>query len=544
MPVVQQYGAPKVSNNALPDTRQSFNTRGAFGEAIGAGLQDAAYVSGAIADDMQKQEDAAAIKEATSQLRKEINQVTYLDEGAYYNLKGKAAYDGYQGTLTELEKRQKQIAEKLSPRQRDQFSQVAMQYVDREADAMSRHAAQGRTTWLNEQDESIIMMAQEDGSLRWNDNAEYAGQIKKSIQTLAKRNGWTPEKTELVTTEKLSAMHKSAIDNIIQQNPNAAKDYFESHKEEITPSMRDDIQTLINDQVDAQWVLEQGDAIRMSGGSLTARLNQARELTPDDPERRKHLTAQIENDYRLEQAAEREAQVDAYDMLTRYAIDEGMSPSQLRKNFPGQWAVLSASQRSTLSKPQSATTKTDLNAYYQYHGLMAQGDKEGARDFYINNSHLFSHSDGKSIIKELQSPAEVPSNLISDKSAFDTAVEGLLGKEPTKGESRKNWNRKYTVLAGMYQTQLQQYKDENQVKNVPEQDRRRILDELQITALRKDTLFGIDFLNPDENVSINDIPAEQLEAIRNELEKQGYAVTPEAILNTYTSDNWKEFWQN
>lgn len=544
MPVVQQYGAPKVSNNALPDTRQSFNTRGAFGEAIGAGLQDAAYVSGAIAEDMQKQEDAAAIKEATSQLRKEINQVMYLDEGAYYNLKGKAAYDGYQNTLTELEKRQKQIAEKLSPRQRDQFSQVAMQYVDREADAMSRHAAQGRTTWLNEQDESIILMAQEDGSLRWNDNAEYAGQIKKSIQTLAKRNGWTPEKTELVTTEKLSAMHKSAIDNIIVQNPKMAKDYFDGHKEEITPSMRDDIQTLINDQVDAQWVLEQGDAIRVGGGSLTARLSQAREMTQDDPERRKQLTAQIENDYRLEQAAEREAQVDAYDMLTRYAIDQQMSPNQLRKNFPGEWAILSASQRSALSKPQSSNTKTDLNAYYEFHGRLAQGDKEGAREFFLNNAHMFSNSDAKTIIKELQSPAEVPSNLISDKAAFDTAVEGLLGKEPTMGESRKDWNRKVTVLAGMYQTQLQQYKEENQVKNVPEQDRRRILDELQITAMRKDTFMGIDFLNPDEPISINDIPAEQLEAIRNELEKQGYAVTPEAILSTYTSDKWKEFWQN
>lgn len=544
MPVVQTYDSPQVRNNALPDTRQRLDSRGAFGEAISIGLQDAASVAGAIQEDRQKQEDAAAIKQATSQLRKDINQLTYLDEGAYYNLQGKAAYDGYQVALSEIEKRQQAIGETLTPRQRDQFAQVAMQYVDREADAMSRHAAQGRTTWMNEQDESTILLAQEDGSLRWNQNEEYAGQITKSIQNLAKRNGWTPEKTQLAVTEKLSAMHKSAIDNILVQNPKMAKDYFEQHKESIAPSMRDDIQALINETVDAQWVQDKGDLIRVSGGSLTARLNQARELTKNDPQRRKELTSQIEHDYRLEKAAEAEAQTDAYDALTQRALD-GMSGAELRRNYPSQWNQLSASQRVALSKPQNADTKTDLNALYQYRGLLADGNKEAAREFFLSNANRFSRSDSKSIIKELQSPREVPTNLIGDKAAFDTAVEGLLGKEPTKGSNRKDWNRKYTVLAGMYQTRLQEFKDENQVKNVPEPDRRRILDELQISMLRKDTFLGIDFLNPDEDVTLNDIPADELEAIRDYMERDGaFAITPENILKVYTSDNWKAFWQN
>lgn len=540
MPVVERYNSPQVTNRALPDTSANLSTRGAFGSQLGSGLMQAAGTAQAIGLDMQQQDDMAAIKEATSAYRKEVNDVTFLSEGAYYNLQGKAAYDGFKPTETELEKRRSKIAEGLSPRQRDQFMDISGQYIDRELDSMSRHAAKGRSTWLNEQDESTIILAQQDGSLRWNDADEYSKQIKGSVANLAKRNGWTPERTEIETESRLTAMHKSALDNILVQDPKSAPEYFKKHMDEISPSVRDDIQKVIDGQLNAQWVQDNSDEIRIGGGGLTARMSKVRELTKDDPERRKLLTSQIEHDYRLEKAAESEAQADAYDQAAQMALD-GMSGNDIRFKNPTLWNQLSGSQRISLSKGTDA--KTDLRAWYEYNGLKTQ-DPQKAMDYILENPDKFSYADTKSAISDFNKPAKPPKNIITDKAAFDTSMEGLIGKEPTDGKARQNWNRQYNVLVGAYQQRMEDYKEANNIESVPAQDRRKILDEFQIEMLRKDTLFGVDWLNPDEEVSLNDIPVDELEAIRNEVEKQGFPVTPENILKTYTSEDWKSFWQN
>jgi len=70
---------------------------------------------------------------------------------------------------------------------------------------------------------------------------------------------------------------------------------------------------------------------------------------------------------------------------------------------------------------------------------------------------------------------------------------------------------------------------------VPEAERRKILDEFAIEVIRKDSFLGVDWLNPDEEMGINDIPVDDLEAIRDALESGGHSTTPDNIMQLYLS---------
>lgn len=540
MPKVQTVSAPTVQNrgfNASLNTRASAQS---FGGGIGSAIQQVAGQAAQIAAREKQEDDQAVIKEATNQYRQFVNQRTYLDEDGYYNRKGKQAYESYDSLTGELEQARKRIAENLQPgSQQDMFNSFASDYLINEQESMSRHAATERTNWFNEQDTSLIQQAQQDGSLRWINNGVYSQQISSAINNLASRNGWTPEKKEVEKQRYLTAMHSAAIDNILQDSPSAADDYFEAHKDDISPTMHDEIKATIKRQGDAQWTVDNADQILLEGGSRSEQLARARALTEDDPDRRKLLTAQVEHNYNQQKIAKEESQLAIYDDAAKGVIAGGSLTEYMQRN-PDNWARMSAAQQQQLiklSRNPSGVSQSDLPTYYQIRGLISQGDTGSARTMLLNSMSKLSHPDFKKFADELgklsgggRGGSEKDLNVRTSLAHFNDGVEPLIGREPKDGSDRKDWNRRRNILMGIYQEDIDDYMRTNNRTTIPESERQKILDRMMIKMNKEDG----GFLWFDKDVSIDDIPIEDLEGIKGALESQNIPVTPENILKLYT----------
>lgn len=537
MPRVQPL-QQRVAPQATPNVQQQRNTQGAFGQDIAEGLGNVAEVVDQRARQIQEQDTVAKVKSATSQFRKKVNEEFYLSDEGFYRQGGQNAYESYQPAQNRLNELKKEIGADLDPQASRAFGNTIQGYIDSELDAMSRHAAEGRMQWLNQQDEAVLETAQEDGSLRWSQNDVYAEQITATVENLAQRNGWAPEKTELEKEKALTGMHATALDNILVQNPERAQDYFEAHKDSISPNMHDEIQTKINDQVNALWVQSNADEIRLGGGSRTERLERARELTTDDPDRRKELVAQVEHDLQQQKLAENEAQADTYATLTQRVLD-GESVTSIRRSDPSAWNRLSGPQRSTLTNASSGgRSETDLGAYYEMTALMAD-DRDAAREYLLENPSKFSTTDAKGFIDELNEGPQRPANVMTDRAALSNTVEAILGKQPTSGGGRKRWNRMETVLAGVYQDRINRWLESHpNEQDMPHQERQQILDDMVESAVtRKDDLFGIDILNPDNQIDIGDADPEQVSAAVDYFNRFGIEYDTTAILSDVTGSN-------
>lgn len=262
MPKVQAYGAPQVQEQSLPNVSQNITVRPTLAQGIAEGIRniggDVAAVQEA-GQRMREEDNAAKTKQAVSAFRKRMNEEMYLNEGAYYSLQGQAAYEGYKTASTRLEDIQREMTDDMDTDVANLFKAASQQYIDSELDTMSRHAAQGRMSWMNDQDNAIVEQAQMDGSLRYDNTTPYESQIKKANSNLAKRNGWSPERLELENEKAISGMYVTAIDNILEQDPLSARDYYDAHKQEILPNLRDDIERKITTQ--------RNDAIVRAGAS-------------------------------------------------------------------------------------------------------------------------------------------------------------------------------------------------------------------------------------------------------------------------------------
>lgn len=538
MPKVETYNEPRVQSRSLDIPLQNFDSRGAFGEAVGAGLQDAGSVLGAIAEKTMQENDSAVTKERINQYRDYSRQRLFDDEDAFYNRQGRDAYDTRKEMRAELEKKRKELEADLSPAQLRLYGELSTEYVQRDVDGMTKHAAKGRVEWLNNQDQATVLTAQEDASRSWNDNDIYLEQIKRSTKMLAQRNGWPAEMRQVEEMKALTAAHLSAIENAIEVDPEAAEAYFDAHRDDILPSLHDDIQKKIDVNIDTRWAQHEADRIRVAGGTRQERMAQVNEI--EDPERRKLVKDQVYNDFLQEKYGEEEERITNYDDATTAIREEGQSWQQYRANNFDAWLSLSSKQRLELQKPEAArATVSDRATYYELTGLMAT-DRNQARTALAEKGHLLNDSDYKAFTRELFSATGATGDKLSmtNLSAFNFTMKSVLGAAPTSSSSKarvQEYNRKYNILYGMYEEALKDWRSANpNQKVIPNDARQAILDQFEIQSTRKDIgPLGLDFLNPDEEGNLGEIPSNELAQIKAKLEADGYPVTTENIMQLY-----------
>lgn len=533
MPQVKTYNGPQVREAAPGNIGYSARaTPQQMGAGVGAALGQVGQLMQQNALQMKAKDDEAKIKTAVNDFRKYLNERQYLDDDAYFNRKGLDAYETFQSSLDEYTKYQKEMAKTLSPgRQQEAFNAAVDQYLTNEHGQMSRFAAAERTNWLNQSDTSGIEQAQQDGSLRFIDNAKYTAQIDKYIVSLADRNGWPEDKIAMERQKYVSGMHTAALDVIFQKAPGVAQDYFDAHKDDISPVLHDEIQKQIKSYDDSVWVQESAEKVRFSGGSRAERLKMADDLT-DDPDRRSSLKAQIEHDLTQEKLAEQEAQSQAYDIAFDAIVDptgSGMSYVEFERQNPELWDSLSPAQKRTIISDASdptASRETNLGAYNSIRGMLADGKRGEAREYLLENTDQFSKTDWKSLLNETYKKDGATDNAslltAEARRQFDDWIETTLGKEPTKDKARREWNQKRNFALGMYEGGLTENSDFD--------SRRKALDSMTQKVYGGEKFWSfIPGVADYKEVDLFDLSSDSIEAVTNDFDRLGIPMTQDNV---------------
>jgi hypothetical protein len=240
---VQAYEPFQVKQRPLNAPMQGLDSRGAFGEGLAKGMTDLAASLVLVQDE----DDKAVVKERIADYRKHSTSRLYGDEDAYFARQGRNAYDSKGSMNDELSKYRDGLTKGLSNNQQRMFTELSNEYLQRDNSSIAKHAQTGRMTWLNDNDEANVLLAQQDMGLYSSKvldeetgkmvygNAVYANQIKRTYAILGKRNGWPAEKTEVMVTKALTAGHMTALENmLVNKNFQEYEKYFEDHKGEIS----------------------------------------------------------------------------------------------------------------------------------------------------------------------------------------------------------------------------------------------------------------------------------------------------------------------
>lgn len=201
------------------------------------------------------------------------------------------------------------------------------------------------------------------------------------------------------------------------------------------------------------------------------------------------------------------------------------------------WVKLGASERTGLASyakniASGNYTATDWNAYYELANMAARPE---TRQQFLETDLATRFGDlapaqRKQLIDmqaDLREGADGSefSSIVSDKAAADKALTALLGKKASKfsAEDAEFANAFYRVA----DYEMNAWLKENQgQKKVPPEVRDQIIDGLSMRSVDQRSLFGIDRLMPDVELSV-------IEEISADLEEAGQPVTAATIFKTY-----------
>jgi hypothetical protein len=522
MPKVQPY-EPQVRPSPLQIPAQRLDPRGAFGEAL---VEGASRFASSM-ERIQDEDDKAVVKDRINQYRERSRARMFGDDDAFLNKQGKAAYDSRNAARDELSKYRDELSQGLSGNQQRMFSTLSQEYLDRDSDNIAKHAQKSRISWLNSEDEAGVESAKNDVALYWNNPAPYTAQIRKHVDNIAQRNGWGPEQKELKLEEALTAAHASAIDNILTDNPRGAEAYFLEHKGEISPKVWDDISKKIDTAKTnglAQSIADEA--------MLQPDLSQAREHIKnklgDEPEAREKANRIVAEEYRIREHQENELRNDWFTEADLFRRDPNQSIEQWKSKNSDKWAFLTPQQRTYLeSKP---SVETDLRAYWEVRGSIANGDNDRALEEIIQGR--FSDSDSKKLIDLMYKPKPERKNLQTDLAYGKDRIVEVIGPQPPKSnvEAHRLWKSRNNALIGWYQEELDKwYEDNSNKENIDNNSRKEILDRLNIEVMVEDAKwFWVDAYQ-----GIRDIPSQDFVDIVRELETEGLLASPENVLKTY-----------
>lgn len=535
MPTVPSISGPSVQARGANVRQNVSASPNDFGASIGQALQQTGQNLAQASTRMAAEDSQAQVKDNVTQFRELMRDKMHIGDDPYYSRKGKLAYETYDSQAQELKELQNDFTGRLSnDRQKETFRAITGGYLNAEFDVMSKHARRGRSEWLNSTDESIINQAVKDNVTKPFNNGTYKDQIVAANKNLQKRNGWSAEEAKLRTDADVTKMHMNSINRLMIKTPEVAQQYYDSKKDEIDPLFQDQIEKQLESQSDASFVMTAASDIRLRGGSRTERLNNAREAAKDDPKRQRELIRQVEHDFAQEKAAKQEKSIDTFNKFGE-GMRNGLSLTELRQNQPALWNSMNEQQKRSLN---SGSKASDRSVYLQLRGLVAQNEKTKSLNFLEKSSGSLSQADYKKFADQIAKidTAGVTKNVETNQAHFNNAMQTVIGKKPKGGQSLRNYSTKRNTLMGIYQDGIDEYFDNNpNSKQIPRTERQKILDDMTIELkYESDSFFNFGGILNDE-VSIDDVPAEEMQSITEALNSLGLPVSVEGIINTYNS---------
>lgn len=329
MPTVPYSPIPPVSPEgpSIPYRTDRGVSETAFGANIGVAIQRLGGQVEKTADTIEQrvlgvqqlnnQSDAKdADVNAALQIGNRTNQ--------FYSLEGKNAQDAYPQYQEDIQKIRQNTLQGLNPAARRMADVSIARRMEFALIDAGRHTAQQDKAYADHTSDARIKLAQEDAGIdpynedRWNHNLDV---IRSEVAGKAQQKGWGDDVSRQLGDLEIARAYKSRLTGIAMRDPNAAKEFYEQHKNDIKDNaIQQDIermlirqQNTIGTKIRADQITQGGDYFKVlerreSGGDRFAKAPTSSALGPYqitdatwDALRKDHPELQLTADGRTDQ---------------------------------------------------------------------------------------------------------------------------------------------------------------------------------------------------------------------------------------------------
>jgi hypothetical protein len=235
--------------------------------------------------------------------------------------------------------------------QRELFSESVRRRRSASLDEFSNFEAQETTRGAVQASQSGLENAIDMGAASYSNPASLElarEEITKNLSVLSAMQSWTEADYSNARTGAFTKLHTNVIENMIDDDPAAASEYFSTHKGEIAGSVHDAITSKLKSGADIRVAQNAADDIWNRGLNETAALAAARkELEGTAREQAVSLLRQQYSEQKAGVAQFRKARLDS----ARSAFDEGgiraLTPGMievLREDSPGELRMMRESK--------------------------------------------------------------------------------------------------------------------------------------------------------------------------------------------------------
>lgn len=263
MPKVPVYNQPVVQARPMPAPQLAYQQidvpRGAF-DAGGAALAEGGRQLMAGADKLQAhamrmaEDDAkTAANEALSAFQSSKRDLLFHRDDAYFRQSGRAAYDGFAKLQPMLEEERQRMGANLPEAARRIYDQYSIRDLSGDLDTAARHAAGEREKWRDGVTASTANNSMGEASQYWNDPTKRDGALTAGRNAIIERGterGWALDDPRLQAQlhEYDSKSTAAVIKRMSQDDPMAAKRFFDEHQGKLAPEEYGTVAKLVENQ--------------------------------------------------------------------------------------------------------------------------------------------------------------------------------------------------------------------------------------------------------------------------------------------------------
>lgn len=535
MPKVATYQQDQVLTEVARQPRADASAGNAAfrgNQQIAKGVTDVALAGLQIKERI----DTTAAEEALVQFERDKNQLFFNPESGYFNTQGKNAFDSAAATNESLVDLKKLYGEKLGQNAKVMFDKSADLHITRSSADIMRHSSKGLKAWEVATVRAQVENTIENASLYWNqpDRLKVQNALgRQAVIDAAEIEGIGAEATNERLQTFDSSFANTAITSATASSASEGADMLEKHGDMLEGPDKVKIEKSIVAKAKAEKLQSDSQQAILTGTNLVSTYDSREEIreqvnTIEDAELRKKTMTESMRQFNLKKQAEDEAQADSFDRAESHIIDGG-SAETYQAEDPEGWERLSSKQKKSIESGKSIIT--DWNVYSD---LMMLPKEELAKVNPTEHFYELAPAERTKLISAVKSASGTGSS--ADKidhqigrtrsSQTTAAVEQVLGKKTKwNDEKRAQADSFYDLLDGEVK-----YREQEKGSSLSSAEFTDVLSDLTREVTVQRSAFGVDFLVPDAEQSVTDIPPDDVRVLSKFLRDNGVPVTSANLL--------------
>lgn len=535
MPKVATYGPQQVRTNVTRQPRADASAGNAVFSSNVQAAQGLASVGQAVAQ-MNQRIDTTSAEEALVSFERDKNNLFFNPESGYFNTQGKNAFDNANAANESLNELKKKYGESLGSNAKSMFDKSADLHITRSQADIAQHSSKGLKSWEVATIRAQVENTVENASLYWNQPDRLAVQNalgRQSVIDAAELEGIGAEATNERLQTYDSSFTKTAIISAISSSAEEGAAMMEKHGARLEGPDKLKLEKDIAAKANAEKIQSDSQQSILAGTRLVDTYDNRKDIQDEvnkieDPELRKKTLSESMRQFELKLKATDEARVESFENAESH-VQEGGSAETFQAADPEGWERLSAKQKKSIQAGESIIT--DWNVYSE---MMIMPKAKLKNIIPSEHFHQLAPAERGKLISAVKSAGgtgsardRVDHQIGRTRGAQTTAaIEQIMGK-------KNKWNDDKRVKANAFYDLLDgevEHREKLKDGQLTSKEFTDVLSDLTREVTIERSMFGIDFLAPDVEQNITEIPPENVRVLSKFLRDNGVPVTAGNLL--------------